>query len=749
MQQRCVKRCIGLQLAIAATLVAAIVIAYIIQKVPIGTSVSDNPAAAPFYDGEKYTTADDRSPIGIDINGEETDDRFITSAEKPGTKDDDFITTIELPQLPIDISPRLDLGSNEISLTLNNEPSDIDGTKLRDVLEELPKREQLTNLKRPEQIKREKPSMIPISYRASEVPSDGPSLEPSLLPSDGPSLEPSLLPSNGPSLEPSLLPSDGPSLEPSLLPSDSKSDVPSDGPSVLHSENFGTSFEATTEPTFEPSPNPNTMESLSSPKPSSSFDNLVNDFVEGLLDEAAVSDNDLNCPLTHEYSTPCSDEMIGRECFYDYAYTGCSWDSLRCSPMAECKCESPLFSGEARWSCKENGVESCLLRKRFGQVPSGEACNPEEPLTENKFDGALDSATVEEAELSSNPPSIIPTEVAELFSHSPSTTPIEPVELSGRLSSTNSTNAVELSSECPLDPNFGECSGYQDGLHCDFDFIYTGCTWDMLQCSPAIQCDCSEGLWNCVVDFTEPCEVTVNGHPPGGIPWGEECHPSIPIEIPEKMEKKKQCPETFAFGSCIEYEDDLGCEYNHVYRGCIWDEFSCDPSIRCDCQQDTWECSGNFENPCKLDDGNSALPEGLPWGKACDPMDGDELEVQLRMRSEPATSEPSNAPTPAYLEDDLSNECPMHFRYGECWQEYVDDLQCPYNYAYKGCTWEELSCEPSIECKCDHWFGQWQCKPSFGNCIEGGFSVLPVGLPWGGTCDPTAELPSPPPSTSF
>jgi len=70
------------------------------------------------------------------------------------------------------------------------------------------------------------------------MPSDGPSIEPSLLPSDGPSLEPSLLPSDGPSLlpsdgpslEPSLLPSDGPSLEPSLLPSDGPSLTPTDKP---------------------------------------------------------------------------------------------------------------------------------------------------------------------------------------------------------------------------------------------------------------------------------------------------------------------------------------------------------------------------------------------------------------------------------------------------------------------------------------------------------------------------------------
>jgi len=49
-------------------------------------------------------------------------------------------------------------------------------------------------------------------------PTDGPSVEPSLLPSDGPSMEPSLLPSDDPSMEPSLIPSDGPSMATSQEP---------------------------------------------------------------------------------------------------------------------------------------------------------------------------------------------------------------------------------------------------------------------------------------------------------------------------------------------------------------------------------------------------------------------------------------------------------------------------------------------------------------------------------------------------
>jgi len=102
----------------------------------------------------------------------------------------------------------------------------------------------------PSQLPSDGPSMEP-----SQLPSDGPSMEPSLLPSDGPSMEPSLLPSVGPSMEPSLLPSDGPSMEPSLLPSDGPSMEPSLLPSV------GQSMEPSLLPSVGPSMEPSLLPS--------------------------------------------------------------------------------------------------------------------------------------------------------------------------------------------------------------------------------------------------------------------------------------------------------------------------------------------------------------------------------------------------------------------------------------------------------------------------------------------------------
>ena len=505
-----------------------------------------------------------------------------------------------------------------------------------------------------------------------------------------------------------------------------------------------------------------TMEPTSSDTLDNSSGFLIADFVEGLKDEDEVSDNDLTCPLTHEYSTACNNALVGKECLYDYAYTGCNLASLSCSPMVECKCEDIFGLGQGRWSCIENLLPSCGLRRSPALPALGEACNPEEspegspegspvgsPVGSN--DGKiLDLA--EDGDLRSESSS--PSQIESIYpSESPS---VIAAVLSSESPSTSLTDVQELSTECPSNPSFGECSGYQDGLHCDFEYVYTGCTWDVLQCSPAIKCDCSERIWNCDIDFTTPCKVTVNGHPPGGVPWGEECDPYVPIVIPENVQKKKLCPDTFAFGSCSHFEEGLQCEYNHAYKGCTRDEFTCAPSIICDCNKNSWQCSGDFEKNCRVEDGSLSTPEEFPWGEMCDPFNDDELQQILGMQTKPPSSEPTNAPilseSPSFAPTDamtvaqraetLSNVCPTAFRYGQCSNEYINDLECSYNYAYKGCSWEELSCESSIQCTCDHSFGTWICELDFESCNKDGSSVLPMGLPWGETCDPTDDLPT-------
>ena len=689
---------------IAVALVTAILTAFFVNRsskeLPVGSLGAGNTTSS------NSTSPDLTYPTPI--GGEETDDDFfITTAETPIVKDDDFISTIELPKLPqTEVTPRFDDSNNDTDTPLGDE----DSKTLGEVIDQLPIKGRPSS--------NEVANDVIASGRSdtTDIPSNGPTLQPSLLPSDGPSLQNSIFPSDGPSLQNSIYPSDGPSLQNSIFPSDGpsiqNSIYPSDGPSLQNS--------------IYPSDGPS-LKNIAFPSDEPSLDDSMNfliaDFVEGLNDEDTVPKNDTSCPLTRDYFAACSDTMVGRECFYDYAYTGCNWASLSCSPMVECKCENPLGSGEGTWSCKENISPSCALRRSPDLPAVGESCNPED---------SLDSLHSVETRIESTEKPI----------ESPSTPP--------------------TSSECPLNPIFGECIGYQEGLHCDFEYVYKGCTWDTLQCSPAIQCDCSEGIWNCEIDFTTPCEVTVNGHPPGGVPWGEECDPETPLVIPENIEKKAQCPDAFAFGSCAQFEEDLKCDYNYAYKGCTWDEFACAPSITCRCKQESWRCSGDFENRCGIDDESPSIPEEYPWGESCNPYNDEELQEILKMLPEAPSSEPTSAPSsaPTLAEEPtsefssvstvtevmgrLSDECPMTFRYGKCSKEYIDGLECPYTYAYKGCSWEELSCEPIIQCKCDHWFGQWECKSDFDNCSKDGVLSLPDGLPWGESCDPLADLPSPP-----
>jgi len=732
MHRQCLKRFIGLQLVIAIALVTAIVLAYYLQKSsrtgPTGIPGSTN-SSAPFYDGEKYTTGDDKSsPTAIDVVDEQqTKDGLATSQTE-----DDFIHTIEMPQLPpgIDLSPRLDNtfeqgATIEAPLTKHNDETDPNSmayafgrTRRKHRREERQAGKLVKNLKATRA-----PAVIQENI-PRDISNDGSDSESSDVPSDGPSLEPSIVHSD--------VPSDGPSLEPSLVRRESAMVAQGSGDDE---RNFGGQFSEGLTTDIEPiSPEPKPT-----PRPTFSFDDLIVDFVEGLHSDTSVSSSDTSCPPSHEYSTACSDEMVGRECFYDYAYTGCNWRSLECLPMVECKCENPLGPGQGRWSCKQNFAISCRLRSRPGLPAAGHTCDPDQP--KGVFRPQIDFTAKDLPIVSSitDPPTI-----NEQSSEMPSVLPMDEKDFVSEMFSNNLTEVEDLSSECPLSPDYGECSGYEDGLHCNFDYIYKGCNWDNLECAPAIECDCSEGYWDCVVDFTTPCDVTVDGHPPGGIPWGEACDPSAPIEIPTK---KSDCPNNLAIGSCIEYENNLSCDYNHAYKGCSWDEFECAPTVICDCQDDFWKCYGAFQDICSLNDGKSTVPEGLPWGNYCDPTDDSELLEYLRNRPTNAPSvAPSLAPIVLNAEDSqikLLDECPMVFEYGECLNAYVDGLMCPYDYAFKGCTWDELSCEPSIQCKCDHWLGYWQCKSSFENCFEDGPMV--VGLPWGETCDPAAELPQPPP----
>jgi hypothetical protein len=78
------------------------------------------------------------------------------------------------------------------------------------------------------------------------------------------------------------------------------------------------------------------------------------------------------------------------------------------------------------------------------------------------------------------------------------------------------------------------------------------------------------------------------------------------------------CPAEFnPGGDCSAYEDGLQCGYGHIYTGCTWEELYCQYIERCDCYDDVWSCLSLSMVPCGFD--GQPVPEGLPWGEACDP----------------------------------------------------------------------------------------------------------------------------------
>merc|ERR1712125_112161 len=49
----------------------------------------------------------------------------------------------------------------------------------------------------------------------------------------------------------------------------------------------------------------------------------------------------------------------GQQCKYEYVYTGCTWEELRCvQPTKRCTCNSPLYK-DLKWSCVMEAIEPC------------------------------------------------------------------------------------------------------------------------------------------------------------------------------------------------------------------------------------------------------------------------------------------------------------------------------------------------------------------------------------------------------
>jgi len=109
-------------------------------------------------------------------------------------------------------------------------------------------------------------------------------------------------------------------------------------------------------------------------------------------DTEEAKEEDTACPSTvleAMESKKCTDKE--QQCDYDYIYTGCTYDTLACGPMATCSCGSPYFPGSSNaWFCSMMAVELCTTTPRDTTHPPGvderllllshTACDPTQPL---------------------------------------------------------------------------------------------------------------------------------------------------------------------------------------------------------------------------------------------------------------------------------------------------------------------------------------------------------------------------------
>ena len=402
------------------------------------------------------------------------------------------------------------------------------------------------------------------------------------------------------------------------------------------------------------------------------------------------------CPIdSPEPNGSCQDP--GEPCSYGYTYTGCFWDDLQCIPTTTCYCF------ESTWMCTASLLAPC----------------PEED-PELVVVIASTSAAEEEAPL-------ILTKTA---------VPVTPLALPTGKCDPNLPLPRQPSTpepECPVDqPRFDDsCSGYPEGETCNYNFMYTGCTWDTLQCSWIASCSCDERseTWACRMKSLARCGVFDAevgewvDNTPEGLPWGDTCNPQEELPTPPEP----QCPEgmpDFLDNSCEGYSDGKTCNYNHMYIGCTWDTLRCFSTASCSCndESETWACTMARIAGC-----DASAPKELPWGDSCDP-DGE-------LPSPP----PTTIREEGSIEGRLSDECPPSADFGSC-SGYEPDLPCDYNYSYTGCTWETLECRPSTQCQCDKFGnGNWACRlDSRQGCFD-----RPEGHPGGLLCDPNDPLPIP------
>jgi len=241
-------------------------------------------------------------------------------------------------------------------------------------------------------------------------------------------------------------------------------------------------------------------------------------------------------------------------------------------------------------------------------------------------------------------------------------------------------------SECPRKkPEDGaDCSKFQPGLTCDFNYHYTsGCgDEDSVTCAPQERFICLSSLKWARGRFRErelPCDT---------IPLsivGEECDPY-------------ECPSEPPQGGTACAKTGVSCPYDYQYEGCsIITGLECRPSIEAICNEDLeWEqplltklCSG------PTDDQDPLIAAGI----SCTPCP----------TVEPEEICPSKKPN-------AGENCSID-----------DTIECKYEFKASGCSVDDIRCEPQLNLNCLE--GKWVEIPYISDFVGGCHTTCPQSKP--------------------
>ena len=133
------------------------------------------------------------------------------------------------------------------------------------------------------------------------------------------------------------------------------------------------------------------------------------------------------------------------------------------------------------------------------------------------------------------------------------------------------------------------CAKYKNGLNCDSNHIFTGCTWNTLQCSVHEKYECCKSEWLLSTMIPEPCSKPF----PEDLPLYESCEPCPVVQPADKCSNEKpknssNCPQA-----------GLECNYNFMHVGCNLEELKCMAMEFYTCSEDkVWMLAIADPKPC-------------------------------------------------------------------------------------------------------------------------------------------------------